>query len=171
MFSSSHRSKPDLQADHLDAWKQRHVVSLSVMKCAEHPHTNRTANMPCMRSGSVVPLDGVPTAFISYSWDSEEHRQWVLPLATRLHENGINVVLDHWYLALGTDKTSLWKRQCRRDHVLLICTTKYKEKADGRSGGVGWETSIVTGELADDLTQTKFIPVLRQGSFQTTFPV
>jgi hypothetical protein len=29
----------------------------------------------------------------------------------------------------------------------------------------------VTAELADDLTQTKFIPVLREGSFKATLPI
>jgi hypothetical protein len=119
-----------------------------------------------------VPLDGLPTTFISYSWDSEEHRRWVIALATRLRENGVNVVLDHWDLPLGADKTLFMEKAVRESvHVLLICTPKYKEKADGRSGGVGWEASIVTGELADDLTQTKFIPVLRRGSFRTTLPI
>jgi TIR domain len=119
-----------------------------------------------------VSLGGLPTAFISYSWDSEEHRRWVIALGTRLRENGVNVVLDRWHLALGADRTRFMEKAVgESDHVLLICTPKYKEKADGRSGGVGWEALIVTGELADDLTQTKFIPVLRRGSFRTTLPV
>ncbi len=113
-----------------------------------------------------------PSAFISYSWDSEEHRQWVVALATRLRENGVDVILDRWHLALGAEKTLFMEMAVRKsDHVLLICTPQYKEKAESRLGGVGWETSIVTAELADDLTQTKFIPVLRQGSFQATLPV
>lgn len=113
-----------------------------------------------------------PSTFISYSWDSPEHRRWVTALATRLRQNGVNAVLDHWDLKLGADKTSFMEVAIREsDHVLLICTPKYKAKADGRLGGVGWEASIVTAELADDLAQTKFIPVLREGSFKSTLPV
>jgi len=37
----------------------------------------------------------MPTAFISYSWDSDEHRDWVLALATRLRGDTIETVLDH----------------------------------------------------------------------------
>lgn len=89
-------------------------------------------------SGSVARIEGVPTAFVSYSWDSEEHRRWVIALATRLRENGVDVVLDYWNLKLGADKTLFMEKAVREsDHVLLICTLKYKEKADGRLGGVG----------------------------------
>jgi hypothetical protein len=114
----------------------------------------------------------IPSAFLSYSWDSEEHRRWVITLATRLRENGIDVILDAWHLSLGADKTLFMEKAVREsDHVLLLCTPSFKQKAEGRLGGVGWEVSIVTAELADDLTQTKFIPVLREGSFRTTLPV
>ena len=34
-----------------------------------------------------------PRVFISYSHDSEEHRNWVLDLATRLREDEIDVIL------------------------------------------------------------------------------
>ena len=132
----------------------------------------REARSAASESSSVARIEGMPTTFITYSWDSEEHRRWVIALATRLREKGVNVILDYWHLKLGADKTLFMEKAVREsDHVLLICTPKYKEKADGRRGGVGWETSIVTAELADDLTQTKFIPVLRKGSFKTTLPI
>jgi len=35
-----------------------------------------------------------PTVFISYSWDSPGHRDWVRSLADRLMDNGIKVMLD-----------------------------------------------------------------------------
>ncbi|TON86748.1 hypothetical protein CGH50_21300, partial [Vibrio parahaemolyticus] len=38
----------------------------------------------------------VPKVFFSYSHDSEEHKAWVLALATRLEENGVAVTLDQW---------------------------------------------------------------------------
>ena len=37
--------------------------------------------------------------FISYSHDSQEHKKWVLELAYRLRNNGIDAILD--YLHLG----------------------------------------------------------------------
>jgi hypothetical protein len=71
----------------------------------------------------------IPTAFISYSWDSEEHKRWVITLATRLRENGVDVTLDRWHLKPGADKTLFMEKAVREsDHVLLICTRKYREK-------------------------------------------
>jgi hypothetical protein len=34
-----------------------------------------------------------PKVFISYSWGSEEHQQKVLEIATRLMQNGVQVVI------------------------------------------------------------------------------
>ena len=151
-----------------DAITARTLLAKRIVKTVGAPEARSAASV----SGSVARIEGAPSAFISYSWDSEEHRRWVIALATRLREKGVNVVLDHWHLKLGADKTLFMEKAIREsDHVLLICTPKYKEKADGRLGGVGWEASIVTAELADDLTQTKFIPVLREESFKATLPI
>src|SRR5258708_6519779 len=35
-----------------------------------------------------------PKVFLSYSHDSETHKDWVLKLATRLIANGVDVLLD-----------------------------------------------------------------------------
>lgn len=47
----------------------------------------------------------VRTAFISYSWDDEEHKKWVKEFADRLLSDGINAVVDQYDLSLG-DRTS-----------------------------------------------------------------
>ena len=43
----------------------------------------------------------VPRVFVSYSHDSQAHKDWVLKLATRLLANGVEVILDQWDLRLG----------------------------------------------------------------------
>jgi hypothetical protein len=45
-----------------------------------------------------------PTVFISYSWDSEEHKGWVLAFAQALVNAGIYVTLDQWHLPPGEDE-------------------------------------------------------------------
>jgi hypothetical protein len=35
-----------------------------------------------------------PRVFISYSWENEAHKEWVMALATRLYTDGIDVTLD-----------------------------------------------------------------------------
>ena len=45
----------------------------------------------------------IPKLFISYSWSSPDHEQWVVKLATELRESGIDVILDKWDLKEGHD--------------------------------------------------------------------
>jgi SEFIR domain len=112
---------------------------------------------------------GRPVAFMSYSWESEGHRRWVLALAERLYGNGINVILDQWHLRMGMDKTLFMENGiAESDFVLIVCTPVYATKANKRRGGVGYEAMIITGELAENILETKFIPVLREGEWDKT---
>jgi hypothetical protein len=45
----------------------------------------------------------IPKVFISYSHDSQEHKKWVLDLATRLRNNGVDAIIDQWELRAGDD--------------------------------------------------------------------
>lgn len=115
--------------------------------------------------------DQVPLVFISYSHDSEDHKEWVLQLAIRLVENGVDVLLDQWDLALGDDVPKFMERAKECTRVLMICTKPYVDKADEGIGGVGYEAMIVTGELVKDLGTNKFIPVVRQNEVDVILPV
>ena len=105
--------------------------------------------------------DKCPTAFISYSWDDEEHKKWVKEFADRLLSDGINAVVDQYDLSLG-DRLPQF--------VLIICTPNYKAKADRRTGGVGYEGHIISDELFQHHNERKFIPILRRGNFETALP-
>ena len=43
----------------------------------------------------------VTKAFISYAWESEEHRAWAKALADRLLADGIEAIVDQYDLELG----------------------------------------------------------------------
>jgi hypothetical protein len=102
--------------------------------------------------------------FISYSWDSEEHRAWVRALATDLVGNAVNVLLDQWDVAPGDDLAAYMETSIREsDCVLLVCTPGFARKANESRGGVGYEKTIVTGELFHDTRVGKFVPILRRG--------
>jgi hypothetical protein len=59
----------------------------------------------------------------------------------------------------------------RAAKVLLILTPAYKEKATARTGGVGFEFSMITSDLFESLAKNKkFIPVLRRGTRGTSIP-
>ena len=39
--------------------------------------------------------------FISYSWESEEHKEWVMRLRNRLEEENVHTILDRINMNLG----------------------------------------------------------------------
>jgi hypothetical protein len=87
--------------------------------------------------------DGAIKVFISYSWDDEIHKTWVLKIADKLVCNGIFVYLDRYDLKAGKDITHFMENSLKyADKVLLIMTPNFKNKAEKRKGGVGHETSI-----------------------------
>ena len=79
-----------------------------------------------------------PKVFISYSWDNEPHKEWVLNLATQLRNKGVDVILDIWELTAGKDKDYFMENSvANSDKVLLILTPDYKTKAENRQGEIG----------------------------------
>lgn len=113
-----------------------------------------------------------PVVFISYSWDSEQHKEWVLTLANKLSNDGIEVLLDRYALKPGKSLPYFVEQSIVRSHrILIIFTPNYKLKADKRSGGVGYEYSIMNAALYDNQTNNeKVIPVLRHGEMFESIP-
>ena len=105
----------------------------------------------------------VPKVFVSYSHDSPEHKMWVLNLATKLRNNGVDAALDQWDLGPGADLPSFMEKNlAAADRVLMVCTEKYVEKANAGKGGVGYEKMIVTADLLKTVDSAKVIPLIRQ---------
>lgn len=106
-----------------------------------------------------------PKVFISYSWSSKEHEEWVISLAEKLVSNGIDVKLDKWSLKEGQDKYVFMEQMVTNPDikkVLCICDKKYQQKADNRKGGVGAEAQIITKEIYEKTKQEKFIPLIKE---------
>jgi len=100
-----------------------------------------------------------PRAFISYSWDSDEHRDWVRNLATRMRQDGVDLLLDQWGLAPGDQLPEFMEHSVRdHDFVLIICTPRYKQKSDQRVGGVGYEGHITDGRAYDSTQRPEVYP-------------
>lgn len=115
----------------------------------------------------------MPKIFISYAWEDESHKRWVKSFAdTLIEEAGLDVTLDQYDLSLG-DRLPYFMEQSisNADYVLVICTPAYKQKSDKRSGGVGYEGHIISGELLTQGNERKFIPIIRRGTFDEAIPV
>jgi len=104
-----------------------------------------------------------PTVFVSYSWDSEEHKLWVLKLSADLIRSGVRVLIDEWDLIKYQNDLHLFMESGIRDSdfVLIICTPNYAQRANDRKGGVGVENTIITGEYHDLKAGVKYLPIVR----------
>ena len=124
----------------------------------------------------------VPRVFISYSHDSDQHKLWVLKLATNLQERGVDIYLDQWDVDLGDDLPRFMENIVKVDRVLIICTKKYVAKCNEvDAGGVPMERRLMSGQLMKGKPSRTFIPILRDnpdhdlpnfigaGSFYTDF--
>jgi TIR domain len=113
----------------------------------------------------------VPRLFVSYSHDSDLHKDWVLALATRLVANGVDIVLDQWDLTLGSDLPRFMEQGLTgAQRVLAICTEPYVFKANAGRGGVGYEKMILTAQLMQDITSDRIIPLIRSNALTVPVP-
>ena len=105
----------------------------------------------------------IKKAFISYAWDNEEHKNWVLKLASDLRHHGIDAILDQWDARLGNDLSFFMEQGLTTSHfVLCVCSDKYIEKANGGIGGAGYEKRILAAEMMDNDDKRFIIPVIKR---------
>jgi hypothetical protein len=110
-------------------------------------------------------MDSKPKAFISYSWTTPEHEQWVIDLADQLGDSGVHVLLDKFDLREGNDSLAFMERMVNDPDVkkvLLICDKKYSEKTNSREGGVGTEAQIISPRIYAGSEQNKFVAVIKE---------
>ncbi|MFA5264190.1 MAG: toll/interleukin-1 receptor domain-containing protein [Opitutaceae bacterium] len=109
-----------------------------------------------------MPMKKPIKAFISYSWDSDSHQEWVLALADELVKNGVHVIMDRRDLLAGEEITLFIERSISAaDILILVCSANYVKKANERIGGVGMETVISSSVFLQARATKTFIPILK----------
>ncbi|MBF0548938.1 MAG: TIR domain-containing protein [Deltaproteobacteria bacterium] len=110
--------------------------------------------------------------FISYTGATQEQKGWVAGLATYLRDNGIEARLDQWHLREGMDLPQWMTNElAMADRVVIVSDAQYAAKADGRSGGVGWETMIIQGDLLNlPAGNNKYLAIIREQDFEKGVP-
>jgi predicted HicB family RNase H-like nuclease len=111
-----------------------------------------------------------PTAIISYSHDSPDHKNRVLSLCNSLRRDGIDCTIDQFV----TSPPEGWPRWMMNtigsvDFVLVVATQKYLKRFEatepGEGNGVAFEGVIITHELYQQKCRnTRFVPIV----FDTT---
>ncbi|MGD1204828.1 SEFIR domain-containing protein [Mycobacterium seoulense] len=119
-----------------------------------------------------------PTCFISYSHDSEAHKQAVVDLAQALRRNGIDVMLDRFVEHSPPQWWPQWMfRQIRySDFVIVVVTEIYArrflmEEEQGVGLGATWEGAVINNHIYQGYGGTvKFIPVVFDPSDRPLIP-
>jgi hypothetical protein len=110
--------------------------------------------------------------FVSYSRDDTDHIEWVKRFAAKLRENGVDAILDQWELHPGDDITLFMEKSVTSsEFVVIICTARYKRRADAREGGVGYEGTIISADLYRSTNRRKYVPLLRGASWSKCSPL
>jgi tetratricopeptide (TPR) repeat protein len=117
-----------------------------------------------------MPPERPPKVFVSYSHDSDEHKDLVLALADRLLDDGLEVILDEFV----SPPPANWPRWMEdemesSDFIVVVCSKNYLDKVrrrvkPGEGKGVKWESLLSYQQIYDnDSNSSKFIPVLLEG--------
>jgi len=102
------------------------------------------------------------TIFVSYEWESQKFaKNLVKKLQSKYGRDNVFFDLkDNNNLSA----TQFMEKINEVDFTLYLCTQKYKEKADKRVGGVGYEADQISKNIFD--RQDKFIPILLEGKWK-----
>ncbi|MDX1554896.1 MAG: TIR domain-containing protein [Xanthomonadales bacterium] len=113
-----------------------------------------------------------PRVFISYSWDSPEHKLWVESFAQELRKSGIDARLDAWRDESQSIDDFMMIELERADFVIAVCTPQYKQKivanAEGTATASGFEMG--TAAALRRAGSKDIIPVLRSGDWLQSAP-
>lgn len=113
-----------------------------------------------------------PRVFISYSHDSDEHKEWVRALANRLNSLRVWVIFDQYDLRLGSNLAAFMEQGLTEaDRVIAICTPRYVDKANNFEGGAGYERTILTQELMQSQLGNRVIPLIRDQFDTVKLPI
>lgn len=118
------------------------------------------------------------TVFISYSHDSEAHREQVLGLSERLRRDGVVTLLDRYINGTPSEGWPRWmlNQLDGADFVLVVCTPTYYRRfrgheEPGKGKGVDWEGALITQEMYDARSKTlRFVPIFLTEADESCIP-
>ena len=105
--------------------------------------------------------------FISYSHDSDAHREFVRGISDRLRNEGLDCLIDLYVNGFPPEGWQRWMENQieAADFVLLVCTETYLRRYRGQETdggrGVTFEGVVISQTLYDHYYRnTKFIPLI-----------
>ncbi len=119
-----------------------------------------------------------PKVFISYSWDNEEHKEFIKEFSNKLKLNDIDSIIDADIPLTPDEGWIQWmKNQVNNsNYVILVFTQLYydrfsKNVKPNEGRGVQWESRLVLSDIYSGQSISKYIPVvLNHKDFDTCIP-
>jgi len=164
---------PNLRAQIADHGATIQFRGCRVRSCWRHDHRFGHSE------GVVMEHKGAtPRIFISYSHDTDAHRERVLRLSERLRAGGIETRLDQYVAGTPAEKWPRWmlNQIDWAEFILLVCTKTYYRRfrgheEPGKGKGVDWEGAVITQETYDARSAAiKFVPVLFDATDEDFIP-
>lgn len=119
---------------------------------------------------AVLESAPVERVYISYTWDSEPHKDWVASLHRRLVRDGVDAKFDKDFMRPGRNYWKDIERYIERStSALLIGTPRYPFNATSPEHALSREYAMLLAK-ADQDPAFRLIPVLRYGSWSGSFP-
>lgn len=113
-----------------------------------------------LKNNNIKETENTNLVFLSYCWESEEHKSKTLSFCVFLRENGFNCEIDR---SLSQKETSINFNSMminsinHAKKVIIILSNGYKTKAENKQGGVSIEYEIILKDI--DINKTKYILV------------
>ncbi|WP_263310026.1 toll/interleukin-1 receptor domain-containing protein [Brachybacterium atlanticum] len=98
--------------------------------------------------------------FVSYSWTSEAHKDWVRLLASSIQALGHEVLIDR-DVDYGNGLTGFMQRVTECQRVLIVADDEYVKKADSVPGSGVWKESQALREVYNERPDGWLLVLLR----------
>jgi hypothetical protein len=122
-------------------------------------------------SGMVEVVDSGSSSyrvFVSYSWFSEIHRDWVRQLSEELLRHGISAVLDQKDIYPGDDIIEFMDAGVSSHPLCIaVCSAEYTSKANRQEGYVWHEVELLTRLDSLETKSIVIIPIVRDNPAKT----
>ncbi|MEG3845403.1 TIR domain-containing protein [Microcoleus sp. herbarium19] len=157
----------EMAARNASAFAFEILAKLQIEETAKASSQQSTLPLLLPKSAQIMSSDSTPPkVFISYSHDSQEHKDRILQLADRFRDDGIDCNIDQY----EDSPPEGWQRWMLNqveaaDFVLVVCTEQYDRRfrgheEGGKGKGATWEGGVIIQELYDAQGKNlKFIPV------------
>lgn len=153
IYAYSKMKEADYSSDYLKLSSKK-GNSINVLKSIfkqKELITNHLVDNP--KPVDILPINNKknPKVFISYSWDSEEHKNFVFSLSEKLRGLGYNSDIDRYHKYPNRGWSNWANDQMEEaDVIIVFITPEYIEysnnnkKNDGKGEGASWESTLLT---------------------------